>query len=176
MRSSLIIVLTAAVLAAGALAGRSALAGQAATGGNDRLQRLEDREAIRAVMAEYGRTLDARDFAGFAQLFARDAEFAGGTASAKGRDEIGALLGRLIQTNYPDSQGKNLHLFTNETIDVSGDTATAVSKGAFVGSRTTNQPELLQLATYRDQFVREDGRWKFKRRQILAPSPSPAVR
>lgn len=171
--------LVAAALAVGTLPGRSVHAGQAAAAGdsNARLQALEDREAIRALFAEYGRTLDARDFAAFARLFAKDAEFVGGAgAPAKGPDAIGALLARTIQANYPDSKGRNLHLFANETIDVTGNEATAISKGAFVGANAANQPEWFQLATYRDRLVREDGRWKFKRREIHGDLPVPRPR
>ena len=45
-----------------------------------RVQALEARDAIRTLYAEYGRTLDARDFKAFSLLFSRDAE----VGSAKG--------------------------------------------------------------------------------------------
>jgi uncharacterized protein (TIGR02246 family) len=169
--------LVTAVLIGAATLGRSVYAGQAAAGETARIQALEDREAIRALLAEYGRTLDARDFAAFSRLFAKDAEFVGGAGvPAKGPEAIGALLGRTIQANYPDSKGRNLHLFANETIDVKGNEATAISKGAFVGANAENQPAWFQIATYRDQFVREDGRWKFKRHEIHGDIPVPRAR
>ncbi len=150
---------------------------QARRGANSvsqRLQALEDREAIRALFVEYGRTLDNRDFTAFSKLFARDSEFAGGGgATAKGPEAIGALLQRLITTNYPDSRGKNFHLFFGESIQIAGDTATATSKGGFVMASGANKPELLLLATYHDEFVREEGRWKFKRREIHGDIPVP---
>jgi uncharacterized protein (TIGR02246 family) len=175
MRTTFSALIVLAALGVGVFTSRTARAGQAGAGGNDaRLARLEDREAIRVLFAEYGRTLDARDFAAFAQLFARDGEFVGGAgASAKGRDEVGALLARLLQTNFPDSRGKNFHLYFNETIDVKGNEATAISKGGFVMASSGNRPEMLQLATYYDQLVREDGRWKFKRREVRGDIPVP---
>jgi uncharacterized protein (TIGR02246 family) len=140
-----------------------------------RIQASEDREAIRALWAAYGRTLDARDFAAFGQLFARDGEFvAGAGATAKGPAAVGALLEKLIGTNFPDSKGRNFHLYFNETIDVQGDRATGVSKGGFVmANAANNRVEFLQLATYVDELVREDGRWKFKRREIQGNIPVP---
>ena len=140
-----------------------------------RVQALEGREAIRTLWAEYGRTLDARDFRAFALLFARDAEFVGGPGSpAKGPDAIGAFLEKAIGTNYPDSKGKNFHLYFNESIDLQGDHATAVSKGGYVMATSDNtKADFLLLATYRDEFVREDGRWKFKRRQVVGEIPVP---
>ena len=74
-----------------------------------RLDALEAREAIRALWAEYGRTLDARDFVAFSKLFARNAEFGSGPGAAKGPAAIGAFLEKAIGTNYPDSKGKNFH-------------------------------------------------------------------
>jgi hypothetical protein len=143
-----------------------------------RVRALEDREAIRALWAEYGRTLDARDFAAFAQLFARDAEFVGGPGSpAKGREAIGAFLEKAIGTNYPSSKGRNFHLYFNESIDLDGDQGTGVSKGGFVmAAADNNKADFLLLATYRDQFVREEGRWKFKRREVIGEIPVPRAR
>src|SRR5262245_3409884 len=143
-----------------------------------RVQALEDREAIRTLWAEYGRTLDARDFAAFSQLFARDAEFVGGPGSpTKGPAAIGAFLEKAIGTNYPSSKGRNFHLYFNESIDLHGDEGTGVSKGGFVMAASDNsKADFLLLATYRDQFVREDGRWKFKRREIIGDIPVPRAK
>jgi len=140
-----------------------------------RIQASEDREAIRALWAAYGRTLDARDFAAFGQLFARDGEFVAGAGTiARGPSAVGALLEKLIGTNFPDSKGRNFHLYFNETIDVQGDRATGISKGGFVmANEANNRVEFLQLATYVDELVREDGRWKFKKREIQGNIPVP---
>ena len=119
--------------------------------------------------------LDARDFAAFGQLFARDGEFVAGAGTiARGPSAVGALLEKLIGTNFPDSKGRNFHLYFNETIDVQGDRATGISKGGFVmASEANNRVEFLQLATYVDELVREDGRWKFKKREIQGNIPVP---
>jgi len=171
MRALIIAVAAVAALAAPA----APAAAQSPAGGIEaRLQAFEDREAIRALFANYGRTLDARDFAGFGQLFARDAEFVGG-GTAKGPEAIRALLEGLLKANAAPVSGRDFHLFSNETIDVKGDQATAVSKGAFVVTSKENRPEMLMLATYHDQLVREDGRWKFKRREVRGYIPVPAA-
>jgi SnoaL-like domain len=135
-----------------------------------RVQALEAREAIRTLYAEYGRTLDARDFKAFSLLFARDAEY----GPAKGPAAIGDFLEKAIGTNYPDSKGKNYHLYFNESIDVQGDHATGISKGGYVMATADNtKADFLLLATYRDEYVKEDGRWKFKRRQTIGEIPVP---
>jgi uncharacterized protein (TIGR02246 family) len=144
---------------------------------DSRLDALEAREAIRALWAEYGRTLDARDFVAFSKLWARDAEFVGGGPPVKGPAAIGAFLEKAIGTNYPDSKGKNFHLYFNESIDVRGDRATAISKGGYVMATPDNtKADFLLLAEYRDELVKEDGQWKFRRRQIIGEIPVPRAR
>jgi SnoaL-like domain len=172
MRSTPVLIM--AVLCCGA----TAVVAQTGPGGNElaaRVRALEDREAIRTLWADYGRTLDARDFVAFSQLFPKDAEFVGGPGSpAKGPAAIGAFLEKAIGTNYPNSKGRNFHLYFNESIDLRGDEGTGLSKGGFVMVSSDNsKADFLLLATYRDQFVREDGRWKFKRREVIGDIPVP---
>jgi len=139
-----------------------------------RLEALEAREAIRQLWADYGRTLDNRDFKAFAQLFARDGEFVGGPgATAKGRDAVGALLEKLLTTNFPNSRGRNMHFYMNESIDVRGGEASAVTRGGFLVANAGNRPEISIMATYKDDFVREDGQWKFRRREVIGDIPVP---
>jgi hypothetical protein len=172
-------VITLITAVACVLAAASAFAGQTAPAGADslaaRLQALEDKEAIHALLTNYGRSLDARDFAGFEQLFARDSEFVGGAnATAKGPAAIRALLEGLLKVNAAPVPGRDFHLFYNETIEVKGNEATALSKGGFVVRGQNNRLEMSILANYHDQLIREDGRWKFKRRQIGDTPPAPA--
>ena len=147
---------------------------QAPASVNARLEALEAKEAIRQLWADYGRTLDNRDFKGFAQLFARDGEFVGGPgATAKGRDAVGALLEKLLTTNFPNSRGRNMHFYVNESIDVRGGEASALTRGGFLVANASNRPEISIMATYKDDFVREDGQWKFRRREVVGDIPVP---
>ncbi len=57
-----------------------------------RVQQLEDQEQIRTVLVEYGEYLDARNYAGYASLFARDGVWTGGFGSATGPADIQAML------------------------------------------------------------------------------------
>jgi uncharacterized protein (TIGR02246 family) len=138
-----------------------------------RVQILEDRDAIRALLVSYASSLDARDFERFEQLWAKDAEFIGGGAnSAKGPRAIRELLQGLLTKNPALSPGRDFHLVMNQTVDVTGDTATGYSRGTFVTTNTENRLQWSIIANYYDQFVREGGRWKFKRHQIGGTPPA----
>ena len=137
-----------------------------------RLQMLEDRQEIHALLMEYGRTLDARDFAGFERLFAKDAEYGSARSEpVKGPANIRVYLEGQLKKNAAPQPGRDFHLFYNETIDVKGDHATALSKGAFYVRGEGNKLETSALVNYHDDLVREDGQWKFKRR-ILGERPT----
>jgi uncharacterized protein (TIGR02246 family) len=142
-----------------------------------RLQALEDREAIHNLMIDYGRTLDHRDFAGFARLFTEDAEYGGGGGGGaiRGPEAIAKLLQDTFEKNPTGVKTPNFHLFSNETIQLDGDQALGLSKGVFVVPGEKNQPEMVMLATYKDIFVRKNGAWKFKQRMVQGNIPSPAA-
>jgi uncharacterized protein (TIGR02246 family) len=135
---------------------------------------LEAREQIRELFTAYGRTLDNRDFRGFAQLFARDSEYVGGgdLGVARGPQAIALALENVISAN---ATGANLHVYSNEQINITGpDTATAQSRGAFYVQNETGGPMALMFATYNDEFVREDGKWKFRLRRVIGDIPGPS--
>jgi uncharacterized protein (TIGR02246 family) len=169
----------AAVLAALSIAGMiGAGAAQSSAGSGDsleaRLRRLEDKEEIRRLLLEYGRTIDQRDFEAFSRLFARDAEYVGGggMGAIKGGAAIAKSMEEIIRQNPTGVRSPNFHLFANEMIQVDGDQATALSKGIFVVPGDGNKPDMLMLATYSDVLTRENGRWKFRRRVVHGDIPA----
>jgi hypothetical protein len=89
-----------------------------------RLQALEDREAIRDLIARYGPAADSGDAEGAAALFAPDGVYAvGGMGESHGRPAIAALLrGPVHQQLMADGCA---HLLGPVAIDLAGDTATA---------------------------------------------------
>lgn len=171
---------TVFVLCAAVAAGSGVeVAGQAGPASDSlavRIQRLEDREAIRALLVAYASTLDNRDFAGFEQLWAKDSEFlGGGSNTARGPAAIRDLLRGLLTKNGSSTPGRDFHLVMNQTVDVTGDTATGFSRGTWVSTNAQNQLQVSIIANYYDQFVKEDGRWKFRRHQIGGAPPSTAA-
>lgn len=124
-----------------------------------RLQRFEDKAEIEALLLDYGRHLDNRNFAGYASLFARDGQWIGGFGTVKAAD-IQAFMEKAMGTQ---NTARNYHLLSNFVITVNGDTATAWSRWAFVvpGQQGAS---IAQAGRYDDELVRENGRWKFKKR------------
>jgi len=136
-----------------------------------RLRRLEDLEEIRALLMEYRRALDEKDFRAYAALFARDGVFSAGTMKATGPDEIYALVEGMLGTLLTERSGDDFHLVANVAIELDGDRATSTSTWAYV-LRERDTPVLAKLGRYEDELVREDGRWRFQHRD--APSDVPA--
>ena len=127
-----------------------------------RLQRFVDKEEIQSVLLEYGRSLDARDFAAYSGLFAADGEWVGGFGSVKGPANIKAFMEKNMGTGANTTN--NYHLLSNFVIKVNGDTATAWSRWAFVQPQQAGGAVIAQAGRYDDTFVREKGQWKFKKR------------
>lgn len=88
-----------------------------------RVQVLEDREEIRALILAYGQAHDHRDYKMFASLFATNGEWIGGLGSAKGPDAIFALMDKTIG-HHPLPEGSGtFHVLTNDQIAIAGDRA-----------------------------------------------------
>ncbi len=168
-KTAVFALLTIGVIAAGSFAPMAKQKRTEAQMVEARLKDLEDRQAIHTLLMNYGRTLDSRDFAGFERLFAREAEYGGSRGGmAKGPAAIRARLEAALKANAAPAPGRDWHLFFNETIEVHGDEATALSMGAFFVRGEGNKLESNSIATYTDQIVREDAMWKFKRRELGA--------
>jgi hypothetical protein len=144
-----------------------------------RVQRLEDIEEIRNVLINYGRYLDAHDLVSYSNLFASDGEWIGGFGTGKGPSGVLALMQKNLGASPPNTLGSTYHLLTNFVIDVNGDAATAWSRWNFVVTGSDNNPKILYGGHYDDTLVRENDRWKFKKRvavnDILSGNVVPAA-
>jgi uncharacterized protein (TIGR02246 family) len=117
------------------------------------------------VLVEYSARIDARDFEGYADLFAREGTWQNGTTVRRGREEIIAMLVGIFGTppegfvNHGD-----YHLVSNPQVDVEGDRATARSRHLLLMRGPGGEPVPELAGLYEDEFVREDGEWKILRR------------
>jgi uncharacterized protein (TIGR02246 family) len=138
-----------------------------------RVQVLEDREAIRALILAYGQAHDHRDYKTFASLFATNGEWVGGLGSAKGPDAIFALMDKTIGHHPMPNGSGTVHLLTNDQIVIDGDQASAVTKWIYITPGDDKAPKLVYVGHYDDKFIREKGVWKFLRREAPADIPIP---
>src|SRR5690606_12682839 len=92
---------------------------------------------------------------------------------AEGPQAIGRLMEDAI---LPNVSGANLHVYSNEAIEVAPDvsSASATSRGAFIVQDEAGSPVALIYATYTDSFRQEEGMWKFQRREIGGDIPGGA--
>jgi uncharacterized protein (TIGR02246 family) len=130
-----------------------------------RLQRVEDELAIRRVITAYSNTQDAHDYDGYVALFAADGEWATGTSVFKGRDAIKKMLVGLYGEAPPGYvNGESFHISFNADVTLNGDEATASSRHVLFMRGPTGQPVPMLSGRYDDEFVRENGQWKIRRR------------
>ena len=164
-----------AVLAIGVAAVLPPDSVRAATPGSDSLlvQRLEARQEIEELFAQYGASLDRRDFDAFGRLFAEDAVYGSGATPTRGRAAIQSQLQQTITANPSHLPGPDFHLYFNPSIRVDGDRATAHSMGAYLipDEHSPGGWKLIFLVSYDDTLVRQNGHWLFQQRLLHAAAP-----
>lgn len=128
-----------------------------------RLQVVEDDIAIRRLLVDYAAFLDSRDYDRYAALFAPDGTWSSTGGSYEGRGAIRRMLENMLgpagQPNHA-----NYHIITNPRIDITGDRATATSRYLFVMRARDGSPTPSLAGIYRDDLVRQNGRWAIRRR------------
>ena len=178
MASRILRIGTVSVLAilfsSGIAAAQQQRGGQAESSMASRLQRLEDLEEIRTLLLDYGRLLDSRDLAAYSKLFAKEGEWVGGFGTAKGPAAILEFMQKNLGTG--PNRTNTYHILSNFEIVVNGDSATAWSRWTFIVPGADGKPTLSQAGRYDDLLIREDGRWKFKRRTASNDIPNPATK
>lgn len=86
----------------------------------ERLQALEDRQAVSDLMLAFGAALDAKDWDAYAELFLEDGKFTIEGQARHGREEIVAGPRRDL-----DRYAALQHFSTNHKVAVDGDKATS---------------------------------------------------
>lgn len=125
----------------------------------ERLRRLEDLEAIRALDAAYCRALDDGDWDALVDLFTEDAEFVG-LSRARGRRDLRDFFAGLAGGGLTAFW----HHVTNLEIDLDGDTARARS---FLWQPCVlDQVPHVAAGRYADHLVREDDRWRYRSKTV----------
>jgi 3-phenylpropionate/cinnamic acid dioxygenase small subunit len=153
-----------------------------------RLQKMEDRQAIeQLLMGDYPRALDSNNWAAYAALFAKDGTLImnGGATKVTGpaaiqeyfsaRPTPGAAASA-APSPCPVPAGKNRseHVVTNLTLQLNGDTATDQAYWQTIVTRECKSV-VAGAGHYEDVLRREDGQWKFSKREIIDDIPPKTV-
>ena len=117
------------------------------------------------MIVDYAELLDARDFDGYAALFAKDGTWQTGQTVRHGPAEIKAMLAGLFgPTPKGFVNGSDYHLVSNIEVDLDGDHAKARSRHLMMIRDEKGHPTPTLAGYYEDEFIREDGRWKILHR------------
>ncbi len=131
-----------------------------------RLRILEDKEAIRELIAHYGPLADSGDSEGVAALWAEDGSYAvGGMAAANGRAAIAGLIDG--ETHRQLMRSGCAHLLGPVAIELDGDVA--IARGHSVVFRHINAGfEVWRVSSNRWELERGSEGWLVRRR-VNAP-------
>lgn len=143
-----------------------------------RLAALENREAIRILLRDYGRLLDERRFDEFGLLFAEDGVYVAGPTT-RGPKAIAEGLRRTFAGNSLGLAEPNFHVLFNERITLAGAKAVSSSQSFFVAPGADGAPRVVLMASYEDELVKTAAGWRFARRVVkgnMSPRPPAADR
>jgi ketosteroid isomerase-like protein len=120
-------------------------------------------EAITKLIYTYAERIDAGDFAGVAEVFARATlTFEGFGEAIAGRDAVEALYGRTTR-RYEDGTPKTKHVMTNVMVDLADDGRSASSRSYFTVLQAVPGELALQpviAGRYRHTYTNTEGRWE----------------
>ena len=151
-----------------------------------RLQKVEDRQAIeQLLMGDYPRALDSNDWAAYAALFAKDGTLImnGGAVKVTGPTGIREFFSSRPTPGaaaapsacpVPPGGHRSEHVVTNLTLQINGDTATDQAYWQTIVTRDCKSV-VAGAGHYEDVLHREDGRWKFFKREIVDDIPPKAA-
>jgi len=124
---------------------------------------LEEKDAIREVLATYCFHLDAGDFEAMAALFTKDGTWHTDFGQGTGHAGIVEHARSLRTGDAPRPRG--VHLTSNIVIELNGDTA-RVRSNWIVAQNTDTVPQVSSAGGYADDMVKQNGRWLFRYRKI----------
>jgi len=122
-----------------------------------KVRELTDREAIRELRCYYHEYINTTNLTAIAGLFIEDGEL---DFAHMGKGKGRAFQKKFFEglSDYLSSVKQFIH---NHIIEVHGDTATGIS---YLEAKPVYKGESFLVAgRYDDEYVRQDGKWKFKK-------------
>jgi SnoaL-like domain len=148
------------------------------------LQNMADQLAIQQLWIRYATALDTMDPDAYASCFTADAMIQMNSGPVKPRAYIESELKAGIMKDAPtDKQGRKWspvrHVTSNLIVNITGNTATAESYWLEIASRGKTSdgkvipPTVLNMGHYEDQLVKQNGKWLFTQRVVIADMDQP---
>ncbi len=125
---------------------------------------VEEKDAIREVLAEYCFRLDDGRFAEMAALFTEGGTWDTAFGKATGRAAI-ADLARSLRERAEQPRPRAIHLVTNIAIALDGVRA-EVRSNWIVVQNSPQGPKVGSGGAYVDDMIKADGQWLFRCRKI----------
>jgi hypothetical protein len=125
---------------------------------------IEEKDAIREVLAEYCFRLDGGRYDDMAALFTEDGTWDTAFGAATGRAAI-AKQASDIRLRAGSNRPRAIHLVTNIVIALDGDHAEVRSNWTVV-QNSSDGPKIGSGGGYLDRMVKQNGKWLFRYRKI----------
>lgn len=125
------------------------------------LQRLSDLHAIEQLAGVYPILVDSHDLDALIDLFTHDAEFLRAGSVHSGLDEIRRFFDQIMR-----SYSLTVHTVHQHLVDLTAGATTAVGVQMGHGEVAIDGRRMLASYRYDDEYRREDGHWRFARRQM----------
>jgi hypothetical protein len=123
----------------------------------------EDQLAIQGLAARYNFAVDSGDGEAFVATFVEAGVLDLGPTQIEGRSAL-----REFAEHYPSTRRSPRHVCTNLVIDGDGDQATLQAYVLICAlSDDPAHPMIVRMGTYDDILSKEDGAWRFVRRNFI---------
>lgn len=130
----------------------------------ERIQRLEEIEAIRKMKAEYVLACDERRWDDALRYFTSRAVVAFGPF---GKFASRRELEKFFKETMPVTISFTIHRLSNPIIDVTGATAKGTWYCEIPSTHVPTNKAILQQATYFDDYVKEGNEWKHAKLDLV---------
>jgi len=126
---------------------------------------LADERTLLQLAYRYAQAVDRRDANALVSVFAEDGIIARPGSVWQGHEKLRGIIARL-NTMYD----KTLHTVRNQTSVIDGDRAEGETYCVAMHILKTDDSKRMRMdmgIRYQDSFVRQDGVWRFARREVI---------
>jgi hypothetical protein len=127
---------------------------------------IEDRLDVMDLLARYAECVDTADVGGYADLFLPDGVVQHSAGTVQGREAIHAWVAGLAREGRIGPQSNLKHFLGLPVIRGDGQRCTARTYVMIPRLMETGEISTRLAGTYKDDIVKQDGRWLFEKREI----------